>query len=121
MFELLSQSLQRVPSERRVSPSRNAVGDHLDCVRVLRARLPVHHLHSAGAPHTGFQQDQMFTIHLLSWLQVERKPMYYLINIVLPCIFISFVGLLTFILPPTSGEKVRVTVHLPELVSIGLI
>ena len=33
--------------------------------------------------------------------------MFYIFNLILPCVFISFVGLFVFILPPNSGEKVR--------------
>ena len=38
---------------------------------------------------------------------MKRKTRYYVVNIILPTAFVSFVGMLTFILPPGSGEKVR--------------
>ena len=41
---------------------------------------------------------------------IERKPLYYIINIVLPTIFITVCGLLVFWLPPDSGEKVSLSV-----------
>jgi drug/metabolite transporter (DMT)-like permease len=41
-----------------------------------------------------------------------RKPLYYLINLVLPSVFISFCGVLVFVLPPDSGEKVSMSVTL---------
>ena len=37
--------------------------------------------------------------------------MFYIFNLILPCVFISFVGLFVFILPPNSGEKVRQQPH----------
>ena len=41
-----------------------------------------------------------FTIYL------RRKPMFYTINIITPCITMSLLALLVFYLPPDSGEKV---------------
>ena len=43
---------------------------------------------------------------------LKRKPMYYLFNIALPCVFITFCGMLVFLLPPDSGEKVSMSVTL---------
>ena len=43
-------------------------------------------------------------------LMLERKPTYYIINIVLPCVFITFCGMLVFLLPPDSGERVSMSV-----------
>lgn len=45
-----------------------------------------------------------FTLHL------ERKPRYYLVNILVPCIFITSIALLVFWLPPAAGEKVSLGV-----------
>ncbi|KAH3703110.1 hypothetical protein DPMN_078139 [Dreissena polymorpha] len=39
-------------------------------------------------------------------LQVRRKTFYYIFNIIVPCIMLSILTLLTFWLPPTSGEKI---------------
>ena len=43
-------------------------------------------------------------------LKLERKPLYYIINIILPCVLITFCGMLVFLLPPDSGEKVSMSV-----------
>ena len=43
-------------------------------------------------------------------LKLERKPLYYIVNLVLPCLFITFCGTLVFLLPPDSGEKVSMSV-----------
>ena len=37
---------------------------------------------------------------------IKRKPMFYTINIITPCITMSALALLVFYLPPDSGEKV---------------
>ena len=39
-------------------------------------------------------------------LMLHRKTFYYLFNVIVPCIMLSVLTLLTFWLPPTSGEKV---------------
>ncbi len=39
-------------------------------------------------------------------LHLKRKPRFYMINVVAPCILMSVLALLVFYLPPDSGEKV---------------
>ncbi len=39
-------------------------------------------------------------------LYLRRKPMFYTINIITPCMTMSLLALLVFYLPPDSGEKV---------------
>ena len=43
-------------------------------------------------------------------VKLQRKALYSLYNIVLPCVFITFCGMLVFLLPPDSGEKVSMSV-----------
>ena len=49
-------------------------------------------------------------IELQYTLKLERKPLYYILNIIVPCVFITFCGMLVFLLPPDSGEKVSMSV-----------
>ena len=37
---------------------------------------------------------------------IRRKTFYYIFNIIVPCVMLSTLTLLTFWLPPTSGEKI---------------
>ena len=39
-------------------------------------------------------------------LYLRRKPRFYMINVVAPCLLMSILSLLVFYLPPDSGEKV---------------
>lgn len=39
-------------------------------------------------------------------LKIRRKILYYMVNVVLPCMMMSVLTLLVFCLPPESGEKV---------------
>jgi len=44
--------------------------------------------------------DITFTIH------IQRRTLYYGFNIIIPCVLISSMSLLLFMLPPDSGEKI---------------
>ncbi|XP_033627794.1 neuronal acetylcholine receptor subunit beta-3-like [Asterias rubens] len=41
-----------------------------------------------------------YSIHL------RRRPLFYLLEIVLPCVLLSLLNLMVFVLPPESGEKI---------------
>jgi len=43
-------------------------------------------------------------------LYITRKPFYFLYILVLPCILLSVLMLLVFLLPPESGEKVSLQI-----------
>ena len=45
-----------------------------------------------------------FTVNL------RRKPLFYILNIISPCLLITFVAVFGFLLPPESGEKVNLSV-----------
>ena len=57
--------------------------------------------------------DVTFTIIL------KRRPLFVIINLILPCIFLIAIGILVFYLPPESGEKVGLAVTV--LLSMTLI
>ena len=43
-------------------------------------------------------------------MNIQRKPLFYLVNVVFPCLLITFVAVLGFLLPPDSGEKISLQV-----------
>ena len=54
------------------------------------------------------------------YLIIRRKPLYYLFNLILPCIFITATTILVFYLPEESGEKVLAIVITSYLSEWGL-
>jgi hypothetical protein len=43
---------------------------------------------------------------LIFYIYIRRRILYYLFNIILPCIWLSILSLVGFWLPPDSGEKI---------------
>ncbi|XP_059151414.1 neuronal acetylcholine receptor subunit alpha-7-like [Physella acuta] len=64
-----------------------------------------------------FYIDLTFTIH------IRRRTLYYGFNIIIPCVLISSLTLLLFILPPDAGEKISlgVTILLSLMVFLLLV
>ena len=43
-------------------------------------------------------------------ISIKRKPMFYLYNLLFPCVMLSLIGILVFLLPSESGEKASLAV-----------
>lgn len=46
-------------------------------------------------------------------LQIRRRTLYYIFNLIVPCVLISSMALLGFTLPPDSGEKLTLGMFKP--------
>lgn len=46
------------------------------------------------------------------YLELRRKPLFYTVNLVFPCVGISFLTILVFYLPSDSGEKVTLCISI---------
>ncbi|KAJ8304826.1 hypothetical protein KUTeg_018409 [Tegillarca granosa] len=44
------------------------------------------------------------------YLNLKRKPLFYVMNMLFPCLLITFVATFGFMLPPDSGEKVNLSI-----------
>ena len=58
--------------------------------------------------------DLIITIHM------ERRPQFYFMNIIIPCVIIYCLTLFGFCLPPDSGEKVNMNVACYIVISTGV-
>ena len=48
--------------------------------------------------------------HCRFYFHLKRKPLFYILNILLPCVMLSILQLSVFLVPPAAGEKVSLGV-----------
>ncbi|TKR63621.1 hypothetical protein L596_027430 [Steinernema carpocapsae] len=51
-------------------------------------------------------------VDIMYYLVLRRKPLFYTVNLVFPCVGISFLTILVFYLPSDSGEKVALCISI---------
>ncbi|CAG9538309.1 unnamed protein product [Cercopithifilaria johnstoni] len=51
-------------------------------------------------------------VDIMYYLELRRKPLFYTVNLVFPCVGISFLTVLVFYLPSHSGEKVTLCISI---------
>ncbi|KAI6229317.1 Acetylcholine receptor subunit alpha-type unc-38 [Aphelenchoides besseyi] len=56
--------------------------------------------------------DQGAFVYVNFYLALRRKPLFYTVNLVFPCVGISFLTILVFYLPSESGEKVSLCINI---------
>ncbi|XP_077997875.1 acetylcholine receptor subunit alpha-like [Glandiceps talaboti] len=56
--------------------------------------------------------------NLVYTLVIRRRPLYYIVNMVVPCLFMSFITLFVFYLPPDSGEKMTLSISILLALSV---
>ena len=49
--------------------------------------------------------------HVISvQITIQRMPLYYFFNIIIPCVWLTILNLLVFLLPPEGGDKISLGV-----------
>ncbi|XP_075720220.1 acetylcholine receptor subunit gamma [Rhinoderma darwinii] len=58
-------------------------------------------------------QDNINYQAIVFYLVIQRKPLFYIINIIIPCVLISFVSVLVYFLPAKAGgQKCTVSINI---------
>uniref|UniRef100_A0A8C9R3I8 Cholinergic receptor, nicotinic, gamma n=1 Tax=Scleropages formosus TaxID=113540 RepID=A0A8C9R3I8_SCLFO len=55
--------------------------------------------------HMEYSMDELEYQELVFFLIIQRKPLFYIINIIVPCVLISSLGLLVYYLPAKAGGQ----------------
>ena len=75
-----------------------------------------HGMRDVTGKHVELKRNQATRVKYI--FQLERKPQYVIINIILPISFLNLLNALVFVLPAESGE--RVSYSLTVLLSIAV-
>ncbi|MCP9260119.1 hypothetical protein DINM_003305 [Dirofilaria immitis] len=57
-------------------------------------------------------KEELKIMPVVYYLELRRKPLFYTVNLVFPCVGISFLTILVFYLPSHSGEKITLCISI---------
>uniref|UniRef100_A0A8C4RY05 Acetylcholine receptor subunit delta n=1 Tax=Erpetoichthys calabaricus TaxID=27687 RepID=A0A8C4RY05_ERPCA len=71
--------------------------------------------------HKNIPMDSNKHQDITFYLIIKRKPLFYIINIITPCVLISFMASLVYYLPADSGEKMTLSISVLLAQSVFLL
>ena len=56
------------------------------------------------------QLKDVWFADIFFYLKIRRKPLFYIVNLIIPCVGIFYLSILVFYLPAQSGEKTALAI-----------
>jgi len=57
----------------------------------------------------------IYTLHL------RRKPLFYVVNLIIPCFLLSLIAMVTFILLPNNADRLEIGIYVFLVINIRLV
>jgi len=81
----------------------------IDVIEVSRVRIAVES--TVGETDNGFP-TVTFTLHL------RRQPLYYVVNLIVPCCLLSLIAVTSFLLQPGCSDRLAIGTYLFDVINM---
>ncbi|XP_060722514.1 LOW QUALITY PROTEIN: acetylcholine receptor subunit gamma [Tachysurus vachellii] len=74
-------------------------------VKIKNGEWVIKHRPAKKVVNERYSQDELDYQEIIFFLIIQRKPLFYIINIIVPCVLFSSLGLLVYFLPAKAGGQ----------------